>query len=171
MSLHSVDVKTTLPKLLPALGVENALLTAGTAERCNTMTIGWCQVGRVWNLPSCSVYVRPERYTYQFMEDSEYFTVSVLPAGMKKAMTVCGTKSGRDMDKIKECGLTVRTGAGGAPFFEEAELVLVCRKLYVQDLDPAAVRPAGEAAILPNYGEKGGWHRVYTGEVVEAYAK
>lgn len=171
MSLHSVDVKTTLPKLLPALGAENALLTAGTADRCNTMTIGWCQAGRLWNLPSCSVYVRPERYTYQFMEESEYFTVSVLPADMKKTMTVCGTKSGRDMDKIKECGLTVRAGAGGAPFFEEAELVLVCRKLYVQDLDPAAVRPAGEAGILPFYGEAGGWHRVYTGEVVEAYVK
>lgn len=171
MSLHSVDIKTTLPKLLPALGAENALLTAGTAERCNTMTIGWCQAGRLWNLPSCSVYVRPERYTYQFMEESEYFTVSVLPAGMKKAMTVCGTKSGRDMDKIRECGLTVRTGAGGAPFFEEAELVLVCKKLYVQDLAPAAVSPAGEKPILPFYGSQGGWHRVYTGEVVEAYTK
>lgn len=171
MSLHSVDIKTTLPKLLPALGAENALLTAGTADKCNTMTIGWCQTGRLWNLPSCSVYVRPERYTYQFMEEAEYFTVSVLPADMKKAMTVCGAKSGRDMDKIKECGLTVRAGAGGAPFFEEAELVLVCKKLYVQDLDAAAVLPAGEAAILPFYGKNGGWHRVYTSEVVEAYAK
>ncbi len=170
MRLHPVDIQTAVQKLLPALGTENALLTAGTAERCNTMTIGWCQAGRLWSLPACTVYVRPERHTYGFMEKQEYFTVSVLPAEMKNAMALCGTKSGRDMDKIKACGLTVRTGAGGAPFFEEAELVLVCRTLYAQDLEPRCVLPAGEERILPSYGAKGGWHRAYTGEIVEAYA-
>ena len=170
MRLHLTDPQTVIRDLLPALGAENALLTAGTADRRNTMTIGWCQAGRLWGLPTCTVYVRPERYTYQFMEDQAYFTVSVLPADMKNAMALCGTKSGRDMDKIKECGLTVRTGAGGAPFFEEAELVLVCRTLYAQDLEPACVLSAGEEKILPSYGAKGGWHRAYTGEIVEAYS-
>ncbi len=170
MRLHLTEPQAAVREILPALGAENALLTAGTADRCNTMTIGWCQAGRLWGLQTCTVYVRPERYTFQFMEEQEYFTVSVLPRGMKKTMTLCGTKSGRDMDKIKECGLTVRAGAGGAPFFEEAELVLVCRTLYVQDLDSACVLPAGEEKILPNYGAKGGWHRVYTGEIVEAYS-
>ena len=170
MRLQQTDILTAAQKLLPALGAENALLTAGTADRCNTMTIGWCQAGRLWGLQTCTVYVRPERYTYQFMEDQAYFTVSVLPKDMKNAMALCGTKSGRDMDKIKECGLTVRTGAGGAPFFEEAELVLVCRTLYAQDREPACVLPAGEEKILPSYGAKGGWHRVYTGEIVEAYS-
>lgn len=171
MKLHPADIQTTVSQLLPALGAENALLTAGTADRCNTMTIGWCQAGRLWSLRTCTVYVRPERYTYGFMEDSDYFTVSVLPAAMKNAMALCGARSGRDVDKIRECGLTVRTGAGGAPFFEEAELVLVCKKLYAQDLDPAAVLPAGEEGVLPHYGAKGGWHRAYTGEIVEAYTK
>ena len=170
MRLHLIDPKAAALELLPALGAENALLTAGTADRCNTMTIGWCQAGRLWNLQACTVYVRPERYTYQFMEEQEYFTVPVHPKDRKDAMTLCGTKSGRDMDKIKECGLTVRTGAGGAPFFEEAELVLVCRTLYVQDLTPACVLPAGEEKVLPSYGAKGGWHRAYTGEIVEAYS-
>ena len=171
MRLHLTDSQAVVRELLPALGAENALLTAGTADRCNTMTIGWCQAGRLWGLQTCTVYVRPERYTYQFMEDQAYFTVSVLPKDMKNAMALCGTKSGRDMDKIKECGLTVRTGAGGAPFFEEAELVLVCRTLYAQDLEPACVLSAGEEKILPSYGAKGGWHRAYTGEIVEAYQK
>ena len=170
MRLQQTDILTAAQKLLPALGAENALLTAGTADRCNTMTIGWCQAGRLWGLQTCTVYVRPERHTYSFMEGQEYFTVSVLPKDMKNVMALCGTKSGRDMDKIKECGLTVRTGAGGAPFFEEAELVLVCRTLYVQDLDPACALPAGEEKVLPNYGAKGGWHRAYTGEIVEAYS-
>ena len=170
MRLHPVDPKTIAPAPLPAFGGQNALLTAGTAERCNTMTIGWCQTGRLWNLQTCTVYVRPERYTYEFMESSDYFTVSVLPPERKDAMSLCGARSGRDLDKIKACGLTVRTGESGAPFFEEAELVLVCRKLYVQDMTPDSVLPAGAEKILPYYGAKGGWHRVYTGEIVEAYA-
>ena len=170
MKLHPVEPRELFPELLRAFGTRNALLTAGGRETCNTMTIGWCQAGRLWGLQTCTVYVRPERYTYQFMEDQAYFTVSVLPKDMKNAMALCGTKSGRDMDKIKECGLTVRAGAGGAPFFEEAELVLVCRTLYAQDLEPACVLPAGEEKILPSYGAKGGWHRVYTGEIVEAYS-
>ena len=170
MRLHLTGSQAVVRELLPALGAENALLTAGTADRCNTMTIGWCQAGRLWGLQTCTVYVRPERYTYQFMEDQAYFTVSVLPKDMKNAMALCGTKSGRDMDKIKECGLTVRTGAGGAPFFEEAELVLVCRTLYAQDLDPACVLPAGEEKILPCFGTEAASPGIYTGEIVEAYS-
>lgn len=158
-------------EFLGSFGSKNALLTAGDRTSCNTMTIGWCQLGRLWNLPVCTAYVRPERYTYSFMEKSDFFTVSVLPGDMKKTMAFCGSRSGRLVDKIKECGLTVRYGEGDAPFFEEAELVLVCRKLYVQDMDPACVLPAGADKIQPFYGEKGGWHRVYTGEVVEAYCK
>lgn len=171
MKLQSADLREVFPELVRAFGTKNALLTAGDRDKCNTMTIGWCQVGRLWNLPVCTVYVRPERYTYQFMEERDYFTVSVLPESEKAAMALCGTKSGRDMDKIARCGLTVRCGAGDAPFFEEAEAVLVCRKLYVQDMAPECVLPAGEEKILPYYGAKGGWHRCYTGGIVEAYRK
>lgn len=168
MRLHCVDPKTLTPEIFQVFGTQNALLTAGDKDGCNTMTIGWCQLGRAWNLPVCTVYVRPERYTYQFMESHDYFTVSVLPQSEKKTMALCGTKSGRDVDKVRECGLTVAYGAGDAPFFDEAELVLVCRKLYVQDMDPACVLDGRVSAF---YGEKGGWHRVYTGEVVEAYIR
>ena len=127
MRLHSVDPKTLSPEIFRVFGTQNALLTAGDQTACNTMTIGWCQIGRLWNLPVCTVYVRPERYTYAFTESHDYFTVSILPATEKKTMGFCGTKSGRDVNKIKECGLTVCYGAGDAPFFDEAELVLVCR--------------------------------------------
>ena len=132
------------------------------------MTIGWCQLGRLWSIPVCTVYVRPERSTYAFMESHDYFTVSVLPLSDRQTAQVCGTKSGRDIDKIKECGLTLRRGAGDAPFFDEAEWVLVCRKLYAQDLDESCVL---DERVLHHYGAKGGWHRAYTGEVVEAYTK
>lgn len=169
MSLQALEVKKLPAELFQAFATRDALLTAGDRTGCNTMTIGWCQLGRVWGKLNCTVLVRPERYTYQFMEGSRYFTVSLLPAEAKQALALCGSKSGRDVDKIKECGLTVRYGAGDAPFFEEAEMVLVCEKLYTQDvveenfLDPAV--------ITHYYGEVGGLHRIYVGKIVEAYAR
>ena len=168
MKLHPADFKTLTPEVFRVFGTQNALLTAGDRDVCNTMTIGWCQLGRLWSIPVCTVYVRPERYTYAFMESHDYFTVSVLPLSDRQTAQVCGTKSGRDIDKIKECGLTLRRGAGDAPFFDEAEGVLVCRKLYAQDLDESCVL---DERVLHHYGAKGGWHRAYTGEVVEAYTK
>ena len=168
MKLHPADFKTLTPEVFRVFGTQNALLTAGDRDVCNTMTIGWCQMGRLWSIPVCTVYVRPERYTYAFMESHDYFTVSVLPLSDRQTAQVCGTKSGRDIDKIKECGLTLRCGAGDAPFFDEAEWVLACRKLYAQDLDESCVL---DERVLHHYGAKGGWHRAYTGEVVEAYTK
>ena len=169
MKLDHVELSALTPEILRVFGQQNPLLTAGDRSGLNTMTIGWCQLGRLWSVPVCTVFVRPERYTYQFMESRDYFTVSVLPPELKKITAFCGSRSGRDVDKVKECGLTVRCGAGDAPFFDEAEWVLVCRKLYAQDMDPAAMLD-GEI-ILPYYGEKGGWHRMYVGQVVEAYAR
>jgi len=165
-----VDPKTLSLDVWNIFNEKNALLTAGDRERCNTMTVGWCQVGRLWNVPVCTVYVRPERYTYEFIDPADYFTISILPAEHKKTtMLYCGTKSGRDVDKIRECGLTVCYGEGDAPYFEEAELVVVCKKLYTQDLDLSCV--VDESTLMPFYGEKDGLHRIYTGKVVETYIK
>lgn len=169
MNLHAVDLKTLNPEVFQTFATKNALLTAGNRESCNTMTIGWCQVGRIWNQLACTVFVRPERYTYQFTEEQEYFTVSVLPDDAKATMKVCGTKSGRDLDKIKECGLTLCYGADDAPFFDEAEMVLVCKKIYVQDMDESCV--LDRDTIMPFYGKHGNWHRIYVGQIVEAYMK
>ncbi|MCI8400253.1 MAG: flavin reductase family protein [Oscillibacter sp.] len=174
MDLHPVDPREISTRLLSLTGNGfGALLTAGTAEHCNTMTIGWYQMGVLWNTLVCTAYVRPERYTYGFMEEHSYFTISAFlhSPEASKTLGLCGSRSGRDTDKITDCGLTVCTGAGGAPYFQEAELVLVCKKLYAQDLDPAAVCDAGKERILPFYGAHGNWHRAYTGEVVEAYSK
>lgn len=165
--MKTVDLETFAPEMFRVFGTQNALVTAGDRAACNTMTIGWCQIGRLWGLPVCTVYVRPERYTYQFMEAKEYFTVSVLPSSEKKTMQVCGTQSGRDTDKIKDCGLTLCYGEGDAPYFDQAEWVLVCKKIYVQDMETDCMLDPGR--ILPYYGARGGLHRIYTGEIVAAY--
>ena len=169
MNLRPVELTSLQPDIFRVFEEQPPLLTAGDRDRCNTMTIGWCQLGTLWHMPVCTVYVRPERYTYQFMEEQDYFTVSVLPEREKQTLRICGTKSGRDLDKVKECGLTVCYGAGDAPFFDEAELVLVCKKIFVQDMSPDCV--VDGTNILTYYGENNGWHRIYTGQVVEAYMK
>lgn len=169
MKLRPIELTSLKPEIFRLFEEQPPLLTAGDRSSCNTMTIGWCQLGTLWHLPVCTVYVRPERYTYQFMEAQDYFTVSVLPESETQTIRVCGTKSGRDLDKIQECGLTLCYGAGDAPFFEEAELVLVCKKIFVQDMTPDCV--VDGTNILPYYNATNGWHRIYTGQVVEAYMK
>ncbi len=168
MLLHTVDWKDFAPESFRLFQNRQPLLSAGDRSRCNTMTIGWGQLGTLWNLPVCTVYVRPERHTYAFMEAYDHFALSVLPEGSGEITRFCGTRSGREVDKVQACGLTLDYGAGDAPFFQEAEVVLVCKKLYVQDLAPSCVV---DGRIHASYGEKGGWHRAYTGQVLEVYQK
>jgi flavin reductase (DIM6/NTAB) family NADH-FMN oxidoreductase RutF len=103
------------------------------------------------------------------MEAEEYFTVSVLPIERRDIARLCGTKSGRDTDKAAECGLHLVRGAGGAPYFEEAEWVLVCKKLYAQDMNGTCVTDGGPVEKF--YGKAGNWHRMYIGRVEEVYRK
>lgn len=139
-----------------------ALVTAGTAEHYNTMTISWGGLGTLWGRPVATVYVRPNRYTYEFMEQSDYFTVSFFPQACRPALTLLGTRSGRDGDKVAQAGLTPLALEQGVTF-REAEATLLCRKLYWQDLDPARV----PAEVLRQFYADEPLHRMYIGEVVE----
>lgn len=168
MRLQKIDPAVLTPEVFSVFGTSNALLTVGDRTERNTMTIGWCGLGRMWNLPACTVYVRPERYTYGFMERHGYFTVSVLPEEMKNTvMACCGTRSGRDVDKFRECGITAEYGEGDAPFIGESEWAVVCKKLYAQDLKAECLADPAPGKFYQ--GE--GWHRMYIGQVVEAYKR
>ena len=102
-----------------AIGEQWMLITAGTAEECNTMTASWGGLGILWNKPMAIAYIRPQRYTKRFVDEQEYFTLSFYPSQYRRELGICGTKSGRDMDKAKECGFTVALSEeGNAPYFE-----------------------------------------------------
>ncbi|MCR5118947.1 MAG: flavin reductase [Lachnospiraceae bacterium] len=139
-----------------------ALLTAGEESSFNTMTISWGGLGTIWNKPVATVYVRTSRYTHDFMEANEYFTISFFPEQYKQILGVLGSKSGRDMDKMKDSGLTAMK-AGASVSFKEAEVTLVCKKLFRQELlvenMPADVAEAMYEGQAP--------HDMYIGEVVE----
>ena len=165
--MKKIDVKSLQDNVFSLIGDRWMLITAGTAERCNTMTASWGGLGVLWGRNVAACFIRPQRYTYEFMEASDWYTLSFFGPERRRELALCGAKSGREVDKVRECGFTVRAGAGNAPYFAEAELVLVCRKLFVQDMDPACVR---DERIFASYGEKGGWHRIYTGEVYSYHA-
>ena len=139
-----------------------ALLTAGDKDNFNTMTISWGGLGTLWNKPVATVYVRTSRYTHDYMDNNEYFTVSFFPEECKKVLGVLGSKSGRDMDKIHESGLTPKT-VDGSVTFEEAEVTLLCRKLMKQPLEPANMN----ADIAEQFYGKEAMHDMYVGEVVQ----
>ena len=131
-----------------------ALLTAGTKEHFNSMTIGWGSLGTVWSRDVLTVYVRPDRYTWQFLRDSDVFTVSFYPESCRKALTLMGTLSGRDGDKVAVAGLTPRFLPEGVTFEEAAE-TFVCKKIYMapmayEDVPPEA-RRIYQNGIRPHY--------------------
>lgn len=136
-----------------------ALITAGTAENCNTMTASWGGLGVLWHRPVATIYVRPQRYTYEFIEREDYFSLSFFEEEWREQLSYCGTASGREEDKFAACGFHVEYDQ--APYIREARLVLLCKKLYHHDLDPAHFPPEAREFYDNDY------HRMYIGEIVQ----
>ena len=138
-----------------------ALLTAGKTDNFNSMTISWGGLGTLWNKPVVTVYVRTSRYTHDFMDTNDYFSISFYPEQYRKTLGVLGSKSGRDMDKMRASGLTPKK-AGETISFEEAETTIICRKLFKQSLEVANMP---EDVIKDLYTGQAP-HDMYIGEVV-----
>lgn len=144
-----------------------ALLVAGT-EKPNVMTIGWGTVGVVWSRPVFIVLVRPSRHTHDFLEDHDEFTVCIPTPEMKDAVTLCGTKSGRDMDKIAECGFTMEQGEQvKTPYVAQCPVHYECRILHRNEVDP----PRLDGEVTKEHYAAGDYHTIYCGEILGAYRK
>jgi len=141
------------------------LLTSGDWQQMhyNAMTVAWGSLGVMWNKPFAQVVVRPTRYTYEFMEKYDTFTLCTFSSRHRKALQLLGSKSGRHGDKIKESGLTpMPSELVAAPSFAEAEMIFECRKIYWDDFAPANFLAP---AIEKNYPRKD-YHRIYFGEIL-----
>ncbi len=144
------------------IGKEWLLLSAGQPDSFNTMTASWGTMGVMWNKNIVMVAIRPQRYTYEFFEREDYFTVSVLKPGRENAYRICGTKSGKDCDKVALAGLTPYF-EDNAVTFQEARMALVCKKICIQDLSPTGFL---DPDIDKHYPIQD-YHRFYFGEVVD----
>ena len=143
------------------IGSDWMLITEGSRERFNTMTASWGGLGVLWERRVAFCFIRPVRYTYEFVEQYGGFSLSFFSGEYRKALQFCGSHSGRDTDKIRETGLTP-VHADGFVYFAEAPLVLHCRKLYTQDLRPDRFLDDSLDRLYPQKD----YHRMYVGEIV-----
>lgn len=160
---ETVDFLSWESKIIPLLRDQWMLITAGNKEKCNTMTASWGGVGVLWGVPMATIYVRPQRYTKTFIDQEEFVTLSFLSQNYRKELAFCGKESGRDVDKIKECGFTVETREGNSPYIGEADLVLVCKKRYMQAMDPSAIPEDVKEKWYP----ESDYHCMYFCEILE----
>ncbi len=144
------------------------LITAGNIGSFNTMTASWGTMGILWNKPIAVCFIRPHRFTYEFAEKYEYFTLSFFNEQYREVLDFCGTHSGRDIDKVSQTGLKPVETALGNITFEQSRLVLECRKIYADTLKP-------ENFILAEVAKKNypaqDFHKFYIGEIIGCYER
>jgi flavin reductase (DIM6/NTAB) family NADH-FMN oxidoreductase RutF len=162
--LNPFEINDNVFKLI---GQDWMLITAGSLDSFNMMTASWGGMGFLWNKKVCFCVVRPTRYTYNFMEKSDYFTLSFFEEKYRSVLNFCGTHSGRDVHKIERTGLTPIEGNNGVVFFDEARLVIEARKIYFQDINPENFL---DDSIDDNYPKKD-YHRMYVGEIIRVLVK
>jgi flavin reductase (DIM6/NTAB) family NADH-FMN oxidoreductase RutF len=148
------------------IGREWMLVTAGTPDSFNTMTASWGGAGILWGKPVAFSFIRPQRYTFQFMNKYENYTLTFFDEKYREALNLCGSRSGRDTDKVKATGLTPAFN-GDSVYFDEAKLVLICRRLYSQDLNISCFT---DKEIANTYSGND-LHRVFVGEIEKVLVK
>ena len=161
---YAGHIMQTIPK--------GCLLTTQAEGEVDSMVIGWGHIGIEWGRPSFIVYVRESRHTKTLLDKNGEFTVNVsLSEPDKEIISVCGTKSGRDMDKIAHLGLTLVPGdTVSVPGILQMPLTLECKVIYKQDQDPAAIDPECDAKYYAKgTRNEGDYHTVYYGEITKAY--
>ena len=157
------EIKENLVKLIAD---DWAHVSAGDKTEWNTMTISWGGIGELWGKDVVFAFIRPQRYTKEFMDKSDYFTVGFFEDEFKEALKICGTKSGRGCDKITMAGLTAECD-GEAVFPAQARLVIKCRKIAVQKMDNSGFI---DETIESNY-KAGDYHFIYIGEIEKILEK
>jgi flavin reductase (DIM6/NTAB) family NADH-FMN oxidoreductase RutF len=145
------------------------LVTSGDSTSYNTMTASWGALGEIWSRDVALITIRNTRYTYEFLQRNDVFTLSFFDLEYRPAMTLLGTKSGRDGDKVAESGLTPMATPSGSMSFSEARMIIECRKLYEDKLDPKKIF---DDEIAQDYIKTPGEsHQLFIGEIIGVWVK
>ncbi len=167
MNHQPIDIHSLNESAVRLIGKDWMLITAGTLQDYNTMTAAWGGLGFLWKRPVAYIFVRPHRHTYLFTEKYDHFSLCFFGEKYREALQFCGTRSGRDTDKAAQTGLEPLDAGGNCVYFSQAELVLICRKIYYQDLDPQLFL---DQSINKEYPGKD-YHRMYIGEIETTLVK
>ena len=165
---RSINPQEIFDNPFKLFGSDWGLVTAGNPEGLNTMTVSWGGVGIMWNKPVTFTFIRPTRYTFEFLERNDLFTICFFDESYREALSFCGSKSGRNVNKVEETGLTPMFTEDGTPCFEQARMVLVCKKLYAQFLNEESVL-GGEPVLKQYNGDE--YHKMYISEILEVLTK
>ncbi len=161
--LKPINVKALPDNVFKLLDNDWMLVTAGNKELFNTMTASWGAFGILWNKPIAIGFIRPSRYTFEFANKFDYFTLSFFTEKYRDALNYIGSTSGRKVDKISKTGLTPKNTEHGNIYFSEARLVMECKKLYVDDLkaDNFVI-----TNLIKDIYPSGDIHRFFIGEII-----
>ncbi|HDL18707.1 MAG TPA: flavin reductase family protein [Bacteroidetes bacterium] len=149
------------------IGSDWMLITAKTGDGFNSMTANWGGLGFLWEKNVCFCFIRPQRYTFQFLDRSDLFALSFFPEKYREALELFGTKSGRDVDKVALTGLHPLNQPDGTVWYREARLVIVCRKIYYQDLIPGNFIDTE----IDKFYQSHDYHRMFIGEIQKCLVK
>ncbi|MBP5171744.1 MAG: flavin reductase [Bacteroidales bacterium] len=166
---RSINVKTDFTENGFSWFNKAELLAAGNSEKHNAMTIGWGGIGTLWGRTALTVYVAEKRYTKQFLDKSQYFTVMAFGPDANRIMRYMGTQSGRDGDKATALGLHTAFTENGTPYYTEAVLVIECKTMYAAPFDPQYFKSEVPQNQYRNF--PAGVHTMYIGEVVNAWTR
>ncbi len=167
MSFKEVNIEQVPFNPFHKIGREWMLITAGTEEKCNTMTASWGGAGVLWGKNVATAYIRPQRYTKEFVDANDTFSLTFFNEQYRKALSLCGSASGRDGDKIGAAGLTP-CFIDGTPAFEEADMILICKKMYHSAIVPECFDlPENEVTWYP----ENDYHVMYIAEITKALIK
>ena len=166
MSFQTIKPTEMQDNPFTLIAADTMLVTAKMGDQVNTMTIGWGGFGVLWGKNVVYMVVRPERYTHGLLEQAEGFSLTAFDRDerSREILRLCGTKSGRDMDKIAACDLNLAYD-GEVPYFEEARLVMCCKKIYRSAIMPEFYC-GGDGMMEKWYdGSYGAPHSVYIAEI------
>ena len=159
------ELSDIFQETLGKLDGNGILLVAGDPP--NPMTIGWATIGHIWNKQIMTVLVRPVRHTFNLMETVKDFSVCVLPDHYRKELNICGTKSGRNINKVETCNFTIEKCIKADSYFlSDATIHFECRIVHKHFLDPITLDPG----IIKRYYPLKDYHMVYYGEIIGIYS-
>ena len=176
--MKKINPKDLNDNVFEAIGKEWMLLTAGKSDNFNLMTASWGGIGWLWNKPVAFVFIRPERYTFEFAELNDSFSISFLGTSKeaRDIHKICGTKSGRDINKVEASGLILEPTEQGDVIYKQSRITLIGRKLYADFLKPECFYDStlrdkwyssSEEAKKLDSGITAGFHKMYILEIVE----
>lgn len=163
-----ISIRDLQDNVVKLIGDDWMLITAGTIDSCNMMTASWGGIGNLWNVPVAFIFIRPQRYTYQFTENEKYFTLTFFEEKDREILNFCGSTSGKYVNKIEKTGLIPLETENKNVYFKQARLVIECEKLYSDFIDPQGFT---SNEIPENIYPKNDFHKMYIGKILKVLVR